>query len=102
MAFIIAAYAVRDGIADARLLAFELIPKHYAFIRTDPFWCWDWYGTPYAGGSDPRGPVSGDYRVLRGSDWNDNAWYARCADRSYLNVPSNPTSFIGFRCVRGL
>ena len=19
-------------------------------------WCWDWYGTPYAGGSDPRGP----------------------------------------------
>jgi formylglycine-generating enzyme required for sulfatase activity len=20
-------------------------------------WCWDWYGTPYAGGSDPHGPA---------------------------------------------
>jgi len=28
-------------------------------------WCWDWYGTPYAGGSDPRGPASVSYRVLR-------------------------------------
>ncbi len=32
-------------------------------------WCWDWYGTPYAGGSNPHGPASGLYRVFRGGSW---------------------------------
>ena len=32
-------------------------------------WCWDWYGTPYAGGNDPHGPVNGSNRVLRGGSW---------------------------------
>jgi formylglycine-generating enzyme required for sulfatase activity len=48
-------------------------------------WCWDWYGTPYAGGSDPRGPASGSNRVLRGGTWNYFANYARCADRNGSN-----------------
>ena len=64
-------------------------------------WCWDWYGTPYAGGSDPRGPASGSYRVWRGGSWVSGAAYARCADRSAYN-PSNAFSYRGFRCVRGL
>ena len=33
-------------------------------------WCWDWYGSTYYGdssaNSDPRGPTSGSYRLLRG------------------------------------
>src|ERR1039457_2829623 len=46
-------------------------------------WCWDWYAaTPYAGGTDPRGPVSGSFRVLRGGYWDGTADLARCADRS--------------------
>jgi formylglycine-generating enzyme required for sulfatase activity len=63
-------------------------------------WCWDWYGTPYAGGSDPRGPASGSGRVLRGGYWDYRG--ARCADRGSY-VPSNGYyGGFGFRCVRRL
>jgi formylglycine-generating enzyme len=64
-------------------------------------WCWDWYGTPYAGGMDPRGPGTGSYRVLRGGCWIDIAYFARCAGR-YFNYPSIDINGFGFRCVRGL
>jgi formylglycine-generating enzyme required for sulfatase activity len=64
-------------------------------------WCWDWYGTPYAGGSDPRGPAFGLNRVLRGGNWFGLANNAPCAYRSYSN-PGNAFDYIGFRCVRGL
>ena len=61
-------------------------------------WCWDWYGTPYAGGSDPYGPASGSFRVIRGGSWRDVALYARCAYR-YGFSPAGPLSRIGFRAV---
>jgi formylglycine-generating enzyme len=68
-------------------------------------WCWDWYGTPYAGGSDPHGPASddeaGDGRVLRGGRWQDDASICHCAAR-WSMIPSDSPSFYGFRCVRGL
>jgi formylglycine-generating enzyme len=64
-------------------------------------WCWDWYGTPYAGGSDPRGPASGSYRVLRGGVWDYYAVSARCAYRG-SSAPSDADYNFGFRCVRGL
>jgi formylglycine-generating enzyme required for sulfatase activity len=64
-------------------------------------WCWDWHGTPYAGGSDPRGPTTGSNRVLRGGDWFYYADYARCANRGY-NLPTTSDDHIGFRCVRAL
>jgi formylglycine-generating enzyme required for sulfatase activity len=64
-------------------------------------WCWDWYGTPYAGGSDPRGLPSGSLRVLRGGDWGYDAGDSRCAYRD-INYPSVADGYIGFRCVRGL
>jgi formylglycine-generating enzyme required for sulfatase activity len=44
-------------------------------------WCWDWYGTLYAGGTDPRGPSSGSVRVLRGGSWLISADYCRAAYR---------------------
>ena len=65
-------------------------------------WCWDWHRTPYAGGSDPHGPVGPlSDRVLRGGSWNGLASHARCANRDSLS-PVNADSYIGFRCVRGL
>jgi len=65
-------------------------------------WCWDWYGTPYAGGSDPHGPAGPlSNRVLRGGYWADFANLARCAYRGTVN-PFYAYSNIGFRCVRGL
>jgi formylglycine-generating enzyme len=74
-------------------------------------WCWDWYagppypaGSPYLGGTDPRGPASNpyDYRVLRGGNWSYDASAARSASRYYVNAPPATYEIIGFRCVRGL
>jgi sulfatase modifying factor 1 len=64
-------------------------------------WCWDWYGTSYAGGSDPRGPAIGSGRVLRGGYWGGYANFARCANRFFVS-PATALTGIGFRCVRGL
>ena len=63
-------------------------------------WCWDWYGTPYAGGTDPRGAGNGSYRVLRGGYWNGDAYYARSAYRYYF-TPSLANNVYGFRLARG-
>jgi formylglycine-generating enzyme required for sulfatase activity len=74
-------------------------------------WCWDWYaaptyppGSPYLGGTAPRGPVGPlSFRVLRGGHWVNYAVIARCADR-WNGYPNNAgdNGVIGFRCVRGL
>jgi formylglycine-generating enzyme required for sulfatase activity len=61
-------------------------------------WCWDWYGTPYAGGSDPRGPTSGSGRVDRGGSWCNYALYCRTAHRGYI-IPSYSYFNFGFRSV---
>ena len=65
-------------------------------------WCWDWYGTPYTGGTDPRGPNSGSARVYRGGRFDFYAVSVRCADRNnyFLFGPSNADFGLGFRCVR--
>jgi uncharacterized repeat protein (TIGR03803 family) len=67
-------------------------------------WCWDWYGTPYAGGSNPCGPASSPYgfRVLRGGYWGGQAGSARCAYRGLSTDPGNDHNYFGFRCVRRL
>ena len=65
-------------------------------------WCWDWYGS-YTSGSqtDPRGPTSGSYRVLRGGCCNHYADRTRCAYRTD-GSPGGAGFNFGFRCVRGL
>ncbi len=66
-------------------------------------WCWDWYATPYGQPTrtNPTGPASGSLRVLRGGDWGDFAFLARCALRSG-GYPVFDYGNFGFRCVRGL
>ena len=61
-------------------------------------WCWDWYGTPYAGGTDPHGAATGGNRVLRGGDWYNLASSARCANRFFIN-PVYADYYFGFRAV---
>jgi formylglycine-generating enzyme len=63
-------------------------------------WCWDWYGTPYAGGADPRGPTDGNYRVYRGGQSGEGPDGSRCANRGTGN-PYTVTPAVGLRCVRG-
>jgi sulfatase modifying factor 1 len=66
-------------------------------------WCWDWYKTPYAGGSDPHGPAGPlSYRVLRGGSWDYYAGNARCAFRFIVAPSLAGAGLLGFRCVRGL
>jgi len=63
-------------------------------------WCLDWYGTPVSG-SDPKGAVSGSYRVDRGGSWNSTASGCRSANRGN-GPPSARSSSVGFRLVRTL
>mgnify|MGYP003344886426 CR=1 FL=1 len=44
-------------------------------------WCWDWFDTPYAGGTAPHGPVSGYTRVIRGGSWGLKPACSRSASR---------------------
>ena len=61
-------------------------------------WCWDWYGTPYAGGTDPRGPASEFSRVIRGGSWRNFAVRCRSAYR-YNDYPGYQYGGNGFRSV---
>jgi formylglycine-generating enzyme required for sulfatase activity len=60
-------------------------------------WTGDWYG-PYASGavSDPKGPGSGEKRVIRGGSWFFDANSARCALR-YTHAPKDRGFSLGFR-----
>lgn len=62
-------------------------------------WCSDWYDS-YSSESqtDPIGPVTGSYRVLRGGCWYDDAWYCRVSFRG-SNDPDFRSNFYGFRVV---
>jgi formylglycine-generating enzyme len=72
-------------------------------------WCWDWYaappypaGSPYLGGSDPRGPGVQTNRVARGGAWFAPPNNLRCADRYNNALPNTANYLYGFRCVRRL
>ena len=66
-------------------------------------WCLDWYA-PYAPGpaSDPRGPQTGKYRIVRGSAhaYTAKEW-SRAAARSAA-PPTKRADTLGFRVVREL
>jgi formylglycine-generating enzyme required for sulfatase activity len=64
-------------------------------------WVEDWYGV-YPGGlaTDPTGPATGTFRVMRGGSWNYvTAWDARVSYRDY-DDPSGSDNNIGFRVLR--
>ncbi len=65
-------------------------------------WCQDRYGD-YPSGSvtDPQGPSSDDYRVLRGGSWRVNAGYCRSASRGW-DAPGDRRNDYGFRLVAPL
>ena len=65
-------------------------------------WVADWYSADYYGLGevrDPRGPVSGPMRIVRGGSWvNDDVSLLRCAYRH--QVPADTYAYsIGFRIV---
>ncbi len=65
-------------------------------------WCWDRYAVDYYGVSpstDPTGPASGSFRMLRGGGWDYNASFCRSANR-LVYAPGDRYNFVGFRLMR--
>jgi formylglycine-generating enzyme len=68
-------------------------------------WCSDWYSETYydeckAQGvvTNPTGPSTRSYRVIRGGSWNNPAELCRSAYRDYY-APDDRNSIVGFRPV---
>lgn len=66
-------------------------------------WCQDWYGYNYYEVSvqepdNPKGPLQGVYRVLRGGCWKSLKEDMRCAHR-HRNNPGSMNGTYGFRCA---
>lgn len=66
-------------------------------------WCLDWYGYNYYETSqqepdNPKGPLQGNYRVLKGGCWKSLKEDLRCAKR-HRNNPGTVNSTYGFRCA---
>jgi formylglycine-generating enzyme required for sulfatase activity len=65
-------------------------------------WCADWFGdTPNSPESDPIGPGSGEFRVVRGGGWCGDTGGLRCAGRGRGDPPVR-YSFIGFRPAKSI
>jgi formylglycine-generating enzyme required for sulfatase activity len=63
-------------------------------------WVNDWYGDyPADFQTDPTGPASGLYRVLRGGSWLDNTYHLRASSRISYG-PGSASFNIGFRVAR--
>lgn len=66
-------------------------------------WCQDWYGYNYYEMSiqepeNPKGPLQGVYRVLRGGCWKSLKEDLRCS-RRHRNNPGTVNGTYGFRCA---
>ena len=64
-------------------------------------WTKDWYSPKYYGTTpsvDPRGPTSGESRVVRGGSWRNQPFAQRCSFR-YSGTSNVSRPFLGFRCV---
>ena len=63
-------------------------------------WVQDWDGNYDASAvTDPVGPSSGSYRVLRGGSWRHESQYCRSADRN-SSSPGYRGYFLGLRLLR--
>jgi formylglycine-generating enzyme required for sulfatase activity len=65
-------------------------------------WINDWYGWLYYQSSpstNPPGPASGQYRVLRGGSWFDGSWNCRSSRRVY-DESDYVSGYYGFRAAR--
>jgi len=98
-------YANYSGTGTTRVGSYEKGKSPYGvYDMAGNVWEWvaDWWGEFYyasSPASNPPGPVSGKYRVLRGGSWYDVDDYVRSAYRGRY-VPDGSSYVIGFRCAR--
>ena len=63
-------------------------------------WCSDWYGEyDLNETSNPKGPETGEQKVLRGGGWRESAQECRSASRNSI-YPGNRGTGISFRLVK--
>jgi len=80
----------------------------YDMIGNVAEWCNDYYSETYYQHSpekNPRGPATGELRVLRGGAWNANPDNCRSAYRTgetWANDDCQASDAIGFRCVKNI
>jgi formylglycine-generating enzyme required for sulfatase activity len=75
-----------------------------AYDQAGNVWEWvhDWYSSTYysqSPPSNPQGPLTGSYRVLRGGSWGNVTTPLRCAQRSN-SYPATRDYTLGLRCAR--
>ena len=75
------------GINDMSGNVWELCWDRYAAYESDPL-------------SDPHGPVTGSYRLVRGGSWGETAVSLQCAYRLNSYYPYLESEYVGFRVVR--
>jgi formylglycine-generating enzyme required for sulfatase activity len=64
-------------------------------------WVWDWYDAIYyqvAPNENPRGPETGEKKVLKGAAYSDSYRFTRPANR-LSHEPGSPGAVRGFRCA---
>jgi formylglycine-generating enzyme required for sulfatase activity len=59
---------------------------------------WGWYSS--SAQTNPLGPVSGTYRVLRGGSWRYHTSDLESSSRDVSATPNVEVNFIGFRVAR--
>jgi sulfatase modifying factor 1 len=67
-------------------------------------WCWDWYNKDYytiEDNKNPKGPVMGERKSVRGGSWDSKLNYMRPANR-ISTLPSKTHEFYGFRVARSI
>jgi formylglycine-generating enzyme required for sulfatase activity len=65
-------------------------------------WVADWYSDTYylnTSLTDPPGPVTGEYHVLRGGSWHDGEDIVRAANRGWNQLEYFYNADFGFRCA---
>jgi len=63
-------------------------------------WCSDWYGEYSNTAQDnPKGPITGTRRIIRGGSWELNPQFCRSATRLNGASPSGRNDVMGFRLV---
>jgi len=65
-------------------------------------WVADWFNDQYYSKSvykNPAGPISGEFRIMRGGSWFNQASSLRTTFRLW-NYPDLQSETVGFRCAR--
>jgi formylglycine-generating enzyme required for sulfatase activity len=66
-------------------------------------WVADWYSDNYYSQSpatNPLGPSSGNFHVIRGGSWSQDAPFLRTTVRNVYSSYDDPNELMGFRCAK--